>query len=105
MKKITVHGHLGADAESRLVGEEVVLNLRLASTSYVSKDIPKHTDWFSVSVWGKQAKALASILVKGQEILVAGSFAAVPYKSKEGEEKVELRITRAEICFCGKKDA
>lgn len=50
------------------------------------------TTWYRVSLWGKQAETLATMLEKGSQVVVVGETHNKPWKDKEGNERYSLEI-------------
>ena len=75
-QKIIIVGNLGGDPEMKyLKSGEPVTNLSVAVNRQYAKadgETVKETQWFRVSVWGKQAEACAQYLKKGSSVLVEG---------------------------------
>lgn len=101
MNKIFVLGRLGADPISRETknGAKMV-TFRLA-TSRKSKDKTEHTEWFSVTSWGRDAERCLTYLSKGRSVLVEGSLQTHKYLGRDGVERMSLDIRADEITFLG----
>lgn len=54
-----------------------------------------------VSVWGKRGEAIARNLKKGERIYVSGSYSQRLYKDKDGETKVQNRVTAQDVEYFG----
>lgn len=91
VNKIILVGNLGADPEVKAVGSgETLLNLRIAVNQTwkdKSGDKQERTDWFSATVWGKRAEALAKFLTKGMQVYVEGPMQSRQYEDKEGNKR------------------
>ena len=76
---IILAGNLGSDPELRYTPSgQAVCKLSVATNRQWSNDkgeAQKETCWFRVSVWGKQAEACNTYLVKGRPVLVEGRLA------------------------------
>ena len=79
-------GHLGQDAELRRVGENTVLEFRVANN--VGYGERKFTNWFSCTLWGKQAQSLEPMLLKGKQVFVTGELTLRPWTTREGVERL-----------------
>ena len=101
MNKIFVLGRLGADPILRETknGAKMV-TFRLA-TSRKSKDKTEHTEWFSVTSWGRDAERCLTYLSKGRSVLVEGSLQTHKYLGRDGVERMSLDIRADEITFLG----
>lgn len=83
-------GYMGADPETREVGETSVTEFRLADTeSWKGKDGEKHerTTWIIVQVWGKIGEAIAKYKSKGSWIGVFGKYQVQEWEDKEGNKR------------------
>jgi single-strand DNA-binding protein len=101
MNKIFVLGRLGADPVSRetKTGSKMV-TFRLA-TSRKFRDKSEHTEWFSVTSWGRDAERCLTYLSKGRSVLVEGSLQTHKYMGRDGVERLSLDIRADEITFLG----
>lgn len=54
-----------------------------------------------VSAWGKRGESIAKHLKKGERVLVMGSFSQRLYKDKEGNTKVQNKITAHDFEYLG----
>lgn len=91
---ITVTGRLGRDAELKTVGNGTAL-LTFSVADDVGFGDKKTTNWWRVSVWGKQAEGrLAEFLKKGAQVAV---FGEVSMREHEGKGYLELRATQVNL--------
>lgn len=62
-------------------------------------------DWESlflwVTVWGKKGESVTKHLKKGERVLVMGNYSQRLYKDKDGEIKIQNRVTAQDIEFLG----
>ena len=94
--EVKARGHLAADAVTKFVQGEEVVELRLA-VGVRRKDgsgeyVDLRTDWLGVTVWGYAAKG-ASTLCKGQLVVVEGRLKPGAYLSSTGEAAVSLELS------------
>lgn len=68
MHSLAIEGHVGSVQPIRKVGDSFVLNFSVASTDYAGKN--KKTTWFSCSLWGPVAEAIAQWLTVGKNVLL-----------------------------------
>lgn len=98
MNNITVAGNLGRDAEVRfLQSGDPVAGFSVADSQ--GKDKP--TIWWSCSLFGKRAEALAPYLTKGQQVTVVGSVSERKWTDKDGNERTAMEIRVSEIALQG----
>jgi primosomal replication protein N len=76
VNKVILVGNLGRDAELRYTpGGAPVTTANMATTEVWTDrngQRQERTEWFRVSVWGKQAESLQEYLTKGKQIFVEG---------------------------------
>lgn len=94
-------GRIGRDAELRYTGAgDVVCSIPVAVDYGRKVDGKKPTQWYDVTLWGKQAEALAQYLIKGKQVFFVGSDLHVETFSKnDGSQGVKLSCRCAEIKF------
>lgn len=81
MTTVTILGKLGADVELKDVNGTALAKFNVAqNVGYGDK---KQTLWFSVSIWGAQAKSgFVDYLKKGQTVQVVGELSTREYNGK-----------------------
>jgi single-strand DNA-binding protein len=100
MLRVSLIGHLGADAELRstqkgspLVGLRVAVSqLRTGSGGQREES----TEWFRVRVMGRQIES-AQRLAKGARVFVAGRLDISHYQSRDGEPRTTFDIWADEV--------
>lgn len=104
MNKITATGRLAADAEVRFTaGGDAIANVRLASD--VGFGDKKVTNWFTCTLFGKRAEALAPHLTKGLQCTVFGTLTLREWTNKDGVKQLspDIRIDEIELQGGGKQ--
>ena len=102
--RVTILGNLGRDPEVRYSqGGMAICKLSVAVTEKVKdgdawKDA---TEWFRVTVFGKQAENAAQYLQKGRSVLVEGRLKTEKYKDKDGVEKTSVELVANSVVFVG----
>lgn len=95
-------GRIGRDAELRFTqGGDAVCSVPVA-VDYGRKgqDGKKPTQWFEVTLWGKQAEGLAPYLLKGKQVFFTGTDLHVETFTKgDGTQGVNLVCRASEIKF------
>ena len=85
MNKMMIIGNLGSDPEMRYTPSgQAVTSFRVATNySYTTSDGERRdeTEWFTISVWGRQAESCNQYLAKGPKSL----------SSKEGSGAAAMR--------------
>ena len=103
MNKIMVIGNLGSDPEMRYTPNgQAVTNFNVA-TNYryntADGEQREETEWFRVSVFGKQAESCNQYLAKGRKVYVDGRLRSRTFQDRNGETRVSLEITAQDVRF------
>jgi single-strand DNA-binding protein len=96
MNKIILIGNLGRDPEMSYTPNGLaVTKFSLAVTrneKSSSGERQKETDWFNITVWGKQAEICNTLLKKGQKLYVDGRFTPRKYTDRSGAERISFDV-------------
>ena len=96
VNKVILVGNLGADPEVKyLEGENVVANLRLATTEAYkdrSGNRVEQTEWHDLELWGQQAKIAEQYLKKGSQIFVEGKIKSDTWQDEQGQNRKRVKI-------------
>jgi len=99
---ISDFGRIGRDAEVRFTGAgDAVCSVPVA-VDYGRKgtDGKKPTQWYEVTLWGKQAEGLAPFLLKGKQIMFTGTELHIETFTKgDGTQGIKLVCRASEIKF------
>lgn len=102
--KITIIGNLTKDPVHNMVGDSLVCSFSVAVNT--SKRKPDktgfETNFYSVSVWGKQAENILPRLQKGTKVFVSGDLALTSYTSKAGKEGQSLSLSATDVMVVGR---
>jgi len=100
MKKITIIGRVGKDAEIRRLQDGTpILNFNVAVNDPFKKDAPP--TWFGCSFFGTRGEKIAQYVTKGSQLAVVGDFGLREY---EGKTYAEVRVSDVELLGGGKRD-
>ena len=107
MNTITLYGHLGKDAEPKVLESgQRLINLRLATN--IRKAGSDETLWWRVTGWGDRFKNLEPYLKKGTALIIVGTMQPPrTFQDQEGKSQVSLDVTAHNISFSpfgGKSD-
>ena len=109
LAKMTLVGNLGRDAELRYTPKgtavldfSVATNERWTDAAGAQQEL---TQWFRVTVWGRQAESLKPFLVKGKQVLVEGRFRLREYTDREGKHRVSLDVRADNLILLGARGA
>ena len=102
MNSLNFTGNVGRDAETRFTpGGDAITSFSVAlSSGYGDKKI---TTWLNCSMFGKRGEAVASYIKKGAQVGISGEFAARPYTTKDGVEKLSLDVRVNDLTLLGGK--
>lgn len=104
---ITLVGNLGADPELRYTPQGTpVCQFRMATNDRVKKDGEwvKHTTWFRITVFGRQAEAASQYLTRGRETGVVGRLRAEEWTDRDGKPRTTLEVVADHVNFIGYAD-
>lgn len=103
MNKIIVIGNLGRDPEMRYTPNgDPVTNFSVASSyryNTAAGEQREETEWFNVSVFGRQAESCNQYLAKGRKVYVEGRLSSRTYQDRNGETRVSLDIRAQDVRF------
>jgi single-strand DNA-binding protein len=107
LSKVILVGNLGSDPEMRYTPSgKAVTSFRMATNRrYTTSagESKEETDWFRVSVWGKQAEQVNQFLSKGRQVYVEGRFHARNWEGQDGQMRTSLEVTADRVLFLGKQ--
>jgi single-strand DNA-binding protein len=99
--KVTIVGNLGRDPEKRYTqdGRPVTRFSVAATTRRKGRegDWEDHTEWFSVTVFGRQAETLAERIQKGTRVYVEGRLESRQYETQNGGKGFSLDVIANEV--------
>lgn len=104
VNKVIIVGRLGADPETRQVGNGgTVARLSVAtSENWVDKEGQKQerTEWHRIVVWGKLAEICGRHLSKGRQVYVEGRLQTRSWEDN-GQKKYSTEIVASTVQFLG----
>jgi single-strand DNA-binding protein len=110
-QKLTIVGNVGNEPEMRFTPNGLeICNFSLASNRK-HKDGTEEKIWFSVSVFGNQAKACSEYLHKGSKVMVEGRLKAnengnpQTYTKRDGTVGSTFNLTANQVVFLDTKQA
>lgn len=109
LSKVILVGNLGSDPEMRytpngkaVTSFNIATNRRYTTSAGENRE---ETDWFRVSVWGKQAEQCNQFLSKGKQVYVEGRLHARSWEGQSGQMRTSLEVTAERVLFLGKRDS
>lgn len=102
LNKVQVIGNLGADPELKeMANGNVVCRLSVAATRVrkhpQTGEKQKETEWFRISVWGKQAEHCKKYLSKGRQVYVEGRLKTSDYQKPCPKCQHEIKHYSTEV--------
>lgn len=82
MNSITIAGNLGADAETKRVGDSTVTEFSVADSVYQKGE--RTTQWWRCAMWGARGEKVAPKLTKGTKVTVTGALVVREYEGRKG---------------------
>lgn len=96
--KINLIGNLTRDPQTRQAGSANVVAFSVAVNTMNRKpDGAYDSNFYDVSVFGKQGEYLMQQLQKGTQVWVNGDLAVAEYTDKEGKPRYALRVTGTDV--------
>jgi single-strand DNA-binding protein len=103
LNKIMLIGNVGSDPEMRYTPNgKAVTSFRMATNyRYVGSDGERReeTEWFRVSVWGKQAESCNQFLSKGRRVYVEGRLRSRNWEGQDGQMRTNLEVSANRVIF------
>jgi single-strand DNA-binding protein len=99
--KVILVGNLGRDPEKRYTQDgRPVTRFSLAATTRRRErdgEWSDHTEWFGVTVFGRQAETLAERVAKGTRVYVEGRLESRQYETQNGGKGFALDVIANEV--------
>ena len=92
---IVLTGRFGSDPNFSQGERSNRASFRFASSEWEQGE--EHTDWYSISCFGKLADRIANQGQKGKKATLWGRLRIRKYTTKEGEERVDPSVTASHI--------
>lgn len=92
MAKVFLIGNVGRDPELKMTANGKPVCEFSVAINRGSKDDKQETDWYRVSMWGRQAEAAQQYVTKGQLLFVEGRFRPRLWTTREGEQRLSLEV-------------
>jgi len=101
LSKAIIVGNLGRDPEKRYSqnGQPVTRFSVAATTRRRERDgeWADHTEWFSVTLFGRMAESMSERLAKGTRVYVEGRLESRQYETQSGQKGFSLDIVANEV--------
>jgi single-strand DNA-binding protein len=103
LNKIMLIGNVGSDPEMRYTPNgRAVTSFRMATNYRYSGpdgERKEETEWFRVSVWGKQAESCNQFLSKGRRVYVEGRLRSRNWEGQDGQMRTSLEVSANRVIF------
>jgi len=103
LNKIMLIGNVGSEPEMRYTPNgKAVTSFRMATNyRYVGPDGERReeTEWFRVSVWGRQAESCNQFLSKGKRVYVEGRLHSRNWEGQDGKMRNSLEVSANRVIF------
>jgi single-strand DNA-binding protein len=103
LNKIMLIGNVGSDPEMRYTPNgKAVTSFRMATNyRYIGSDGERkeETEWFRISVWGKQAESCNQFLSKGKRVYVEGRLHSRSWEGQDGQMRTSLEVSANRVIF------
>jgi len=103
LNKIMLIGNVGSDPEMRYTPNgKAVTSFRMATNyRYSGPDGERReeTEWFRVSVWGRQAESCNQFLSKGRRVYVEGRLRSRNWEGQDGQTRTSLEVSANRVIF------
>lgn len=107
LNKVILIGNVGTDPELRytpngnpVTSFRMATNYRYTTSAGESRE---ETDWFRITVWGKQAEQCNQFLSKGRQVYVEGRLHARNWQGQDGQMHTSLEVTANRVLLLGKR--
>lgn len=107
LSKVILIGNLGSDPEMRFTPDgKAVTSFRMATNRrYTTSagEAREETDWFRITVWGKQAEQCNQFLAKGRQVYVEGRLHARNWEGQDGQTRTSIEVTADRVLFLDRR--
>jgi single-strand DNA-binding protein len=107
LNKIMLIGNVGTDPEMRytpsgnpVTSFRMATNRRYTTSAGETRD---ETEWFRITVFGKQAESCNQFLTKGKQVYVEGRLHARNWQGQDGQMRTSLEVTANRVLFLGRR--
>lgn len=103
---VVLSGHIGGDPDEKMVNNKLVKSFRIASQRWDAKAGAEVADWYSVSVWEREAERCTKILKTGNNVLVEGRVSQREWTDQSGKKHTRFEIVaqRVSLLYFAKRD-
>jgi single-strand DNA-binding protein len=103
MNKMMIIGNLGRDPEMRYTPNGQAVTSFSVATNYkyttADGEQREETEWFNISVFGRQAETCNQYLSKGRKVFVEGRLKSRTFEGRDGQTRVSIDVTATDVRF------
>lgn len=107
LNKVILIGNLGSDPEMRYTPDgKSVTSFRMATNRrYTTSagESREETEWFRITVWGRQAEQCNQFLSKGRQAYVEGRLHTHNWEGQDGQKRTSFEVVANRVIFLGSK--
>ena len=104
---VVLGGRVGTiPEEKKIPNGKTVTSFRLANSRWDSKVSAEVADWYTVSIWDREAERCAKILQKGASVLVEGRLTQREWNGTDGKKNIRFEVVahRVNLLAFAKRD-
>lgn len=95
---VVLTGRLGtAPEEKKLPNGKTVTTFRLASNRWDHKTSAEVADWYTISVWEREAERCMKLLKVGASVLIEGRMSLKEWKDGEGKKHSRFEVVAQRV--------
>jgi len=99
MNKLTIIGYVGGEPEIRLTKDsDPVCSFRVATKEWLSHE-RAHTEWFSVTTFGRIALQCSKRIGKGSRVYIEGKLRTQTYLNRNETKKSITKLYSTNVIF------
>ena len=107
MNKVFLIGRLTRDPELRYTGNNTaVASFGIAvNRNFTNQQGERDADFFSVTVWRKQAENVKNYLSKGSQVAIEGRLQSNTYDDANGQKRTSIDVVADNVEFIGSRNS
>lgn len=83
---VVLSGRIGGEPEEKVVNGKIVRSFRIANPRWDPKTSAEVADWYTVSVWDREAERSVKILKTGNNVLIEGRVSHREWTDQAGKK-------------------
>lgn len=94
---VVLSGRIGGEPEEKVVNGKVLRSFRIAHPRWDAKTSSEVADWYTVSVWDREAERSVKILKTGNSVLIEGRVSQREWTDQAGKKHSWFEIIAQRI--------